>query len=113
MNTTTPRMPRIQKKRGLAKTKDYAERLKEKAIQQGWPESLMWFENNMPKEIQELANMMHADSLEKLGKIGVESYQRLVGSKGAGIFDGYGQEMVPQSSLQLGDYNPDEVEYAY
>lgn len=31
MNTTTPRMPRLQKKRGLAKTKDYAERLKEKA----------------------------------------------------------------------------------
>lgn len=89
-----------------------AKKAQEKAIQQGWPESLMWFENNMPKEIQELANVMHADSLEKLGKIGVESYQRLVGAKDAGIFDGYGEEMIPQSSLQL-QYNPDEVEYAY
>lgn len=90
-----------------------AKKAQEKAIQQGWPESLLWFENNMPKEIQELANEIHADSLEKLGKIGLESYQRLIGSQNAGIFNGYGEEMVPPSSLQLGDYNPDEVEYAY
>ena len=90
-----------------------AKKAQEKAIQQGWPESLLWFENNMPKEIQELANEIHADSLEKLGKIGLESYQKLIGSKDAGIFNGYGEEMVPQSSLQLGNYNPDEVEYAY
>jgi hypothetical protein len=89
-----------------------AKKAQEKAIQQGWPESLLWFENNMPKEIQELANEIHADSLEKLGKIGVESYERLIGSKGSGMFDGYNQEMVPESSLQL-QYNPDEVEYAY
>lgn len=88
-----------------------AKKAQEKAIMQGWPESLIWFENNMPEEIQELSNIIHADSLEKLGKIGLESYERLIGSKNPGIFGGYGEELIP--SDQMNQYNPDEVEYAY
>ncbi len=91
---------------GITATK-FAKKGQEDAIKQGWPESLAWFKNNMPKEIQELANELHSEALKNLTNIRNQAYNKYAAGKQTAIYNGYGEEMRSEG------YNPDEVEYAY
>ena len=62
----------------------------------GWPEAMGWFKKNLPKEIQELADEIHAQRVQELTKMGMDSYQGLTSGMGNALFDGYGDEMIPQ-----------------
>lgn len=63
------------------------------AISFGWPKSLGIFSKNAPKEIQRLAEKIHAEELEKVRAVGVDAYQKLVGGQDSAYYDGYNQQM--------------------
>lgn len=66
------------------------------AIRFGWPEAMSWYKRNVPREIQELADHMHMKTVNELTGVRNNAYNQLVPGHDLGIFNGFGQEMIPQ-----------------